>query len=87
VNCYPEKTPMENEKVIYTIGHSTLSYADFVSLLKLYHIELLMDIRRFPGSRKFPVYNKVNLEINLPKDNIQYIHGKELGGRRKVQPN
>ena len=78
---------MENKNVIYTLGHSTLSYADFLSLLNLYHIELLMDIRRFPGSRKFPAYNKENLEINLPKDNIQYIHGRELGGRRTVQPN
>ncbi|ERJ59319.1 DUF488 domain-containing protein [Sphingobacterium paucimobilis] len=78
---------MENKNMIYTIGHSTHIYMDFVNLLKPYGVELVVDIRRFPGSRKFPIYNKQNLEINLPKENIQYIHMKELGGRRKVQSN
>jgi uncharacterized protein (DUF488 family) len=46
----------------------------------------LADIRSFPGSRKFPQFNKENLEVSLPENGIEYVHLKKLGGRRKVNP-
>lgn len=73
-------------KMVWTIGHSTRSIDEFISLLNSYHIELLADIRSLPGSRRFPHFNKESLEVSLPENEIQYVHLRELGGRRKVQP-
>ena len=55
-------------------------------MLHSFGIELVADIRSYPGSRKFPQFNKENLEIALPRNHIQYVHLKELGGRRKTKP-
>ncbi len=77
----------DDSKTIYTIGHSTRSIEEFVELLKANKIEKLIDIRSFPGSRKYPQFNKENLESSIPKHNIQYEHMVTLGGRRKVQEN
>jgi uncharacterized protein (DUF488 family) len=76
----------EENKSIWTIGHSTLPFQKFVEILHSFKIELLADIRSFPGSRKFPHFNKEILEISLPQNNIKYIHLRKLGGRRKVNP-
>jgi uncharacterized protein (DUF488 family) len=59
----------------------------FVGLLHHYSIQLLVDVRSFPGSRKYPQFNKEALELAIPENGIEYIHMKELGGRRKVDPN
>lgn len=67
---------------IYTIGHSTHTQEEFVALLKECGIEVLADIRSFPGSKYVPQFNKENMEIWLPENNIQYLHLSELGGRR-----
>ncbi len=72
---------------IWTIGHSTRNIDEFISILKSFQIEYVIDVRSFPGSRKFPHFNKENLEIILPQHNIQYIHIKKLGGRRTPNPN
>ena len=78
---------MNNEnKIIWTIGHSTRPFDEFVAMLNSFKIELVADIRSYPGSRKFPQYNRETLEISLPQNNIQYIHLRNLGGRRKVNP-
>jgi uncharacterized protein (DUF488 family) len=71
-------------KIIWTIGHSTHPFDEFVEMLKSFNIKLLIDIRNFPGSRRYPQYNKQSLETELPKRGIDYIHLKELGGRRKA---
>ena len=76
----------EPQKIIWTIGHSTRNLDDFIEILKSYQIECLADIRSFPGSRRYPDFNKEALEVSLPENNINYIHLKELGGRRKVKP-
>ena len=68
---------------IYTIGHSTRSWEDFLQALRSYDIDLLVDIRRFPGSKKFPQFNKENLEKELEKHGVRYLHYPELGGFRK----
>ncbi|MGQ9552325.1 MAG: DUF488 domain-containing protein [Candidatus Bathycorpusculaceae bacterium] len=68
---------------IYTLGHSTRSFEEFVEILKTFGVELVVDVRRFPGSRKFPHFSKENLEKELAKVNIRYVHISELGGYRK----
>jgi len=75
------------ERIIYTIGHSTRSIEEFIALLQANEVAVLIDVRNFPGSKRYPHFNKEALESSLPKSNIQYIHMKELGGRRKPEPN
>ena len=74
-------------KTIWTIGHSTHSFKEFLNMLQSAEIALLVDIRSFPGSRKFSQFNKDALAASLPEHELEYIHLKSLGGRRKVRPN
>ncbi len=67
---------------IYTVGHSTRSIEEFISLLTAFGIELLVDVRRFPGSRKYPQFNQAELEGELQRQGLGYVHLPELGGRR-----
>lgn len=71
------------EKIIWTIGHSTHSLDEFIALLNAHNIETVADIRNFPGSKRFPHFNKEALQGALQNNSIHYIHFKELGGRRK----
>jgi uncharacterized protein (DUF488 family) len=57
----------------------------FVEMLQSFHIQLLADVRSFPGSRKNPQYNKENLEASMPANGLNYIHLPSLGGRRPVK--
>lgn len=66
----------------YTIGHSTREIDEFISLLIENDIQLLIDVRRFPGSRRHPQFNKGNLEESLGDVGINYRHMEILGGRR-----
>jgi len=68
---------------IFTLGHSTRSLEEFLEILKSFKIELVIDVRRFPSSKKFPHFNKENLEKELRKEKIEYLHFPELGGYRK----
>ncbi|HET6424778.1 MAG TPA: DUF488 domain-containing protein [Planctomycetaceae bacterium] len=68
---------------LFTIGHSTHSAEQFCALLAEHQIELLADIRRYPGSRKFPHFNRENLGDTLAKAGITYRWFEDLGGRRK----
>lgn len=77
---------MKKVKRIWTIGHSTHSYDEFLEMLFAYKIEVLADVRSYPGSRKFPQFNKESLELTLPQNGIEYHHILKLGGRRKVSP-
>lgn len=70
---------------IWTIGHSTRSLEELVSMLLSVRVECLVDVRSYPGSRKFPHFNKEALEVSIPERGIEYIPlGNLLGGRRKV---
>lgn len=77
---------MTTNKTIWTIGHSTRPINEFILMLESLEIEVLVDIRSLPGSRKYPQFNKENLAISLPLHNIQYLHIEALGGRRKGNP-
>ena len=78
------KEPNDNDEcVIWTIGHSTRTIDEFINLLKSYNIELLADIRSYPGSKRYPHFNKNLLGVSLAGNRIEYIHIPELGGKRK----
>jgi uncharacterized protein (DUF488 family) len=70
---------------LFTIGHSTYSLERFLALLPQHGIETLADIRRFPGSRKFPHFNRDELALALSNHGIQYVWLEALGGRRGKQ--
>jgi uncharacterized protein (DUF488 family) len=69
---------------IYTLGHSTRTLADFLELLARYEIELLVDVRTVPRSRRVPHFNSDVLQESLRARGIEYDHQKQLGGLRKA---
>jgi uncharacterized protein (DUF488 family) len=69
---------------VFTIGHSNRTWSDFISILKDDHVDLLVDVRRYPGSRACPQFNKEQMIVELSKKNVSYIHIEKLGGRRNM---
>lgn len=68
---------------VFTIGHSTHTINEFIELLRQNNIELLVDVRHYPGSRHCPQFGKARLKNSLGKKGINYLHMEELGGRRR----
>ena len=68
--------------VVFTIGHSTRTIAAFLALLRDAEIDCLVDVRRFPGSRRHPQFNAEALSQSLSEAGILYRHLPSLGGRR-----
>src|SRR4051794_770742 len=71
---------------IWTIGHTTRTIDEFTSLLKENEIKLLVDVRAWPGSKRYPHFNKAALAESLSGHEIRYEHFPELGGKRKSNP-
>jgi uncharacterized protein (DUF488 family) len=67
---------------VFTVGHSTRSEEEFVKILKAHGVEVLVDVRTFPGSRRYPQFNRVELSESLTKAGLEYKHEPRLGGRR-----
>ena len=76
----------ESINQIFTIGHSTRPLDSFVSILKSYGINLVVDIRSIPRSWHNPQFNKETLPAALALHGIEYIHMAGLGGLRKSHP-
>jgi len=68
---------------IYTIGHSNRSVDEFLEILKVFKIQVLVDIRRWPKSMKYPHFNYESLRDVLPRYSIEYVWEERLGGYRK----
>jgi len=68
------------------VGHSTKDLEEFIDLLRHHEIELLVDIRTIPASRRMPHFTKAALEGSLALANIDYMHMPALGGLRKPRP-
>jgi Uncharacterized conserved protein len=71
---------------IWTIGHSTRTLEEFLALLAAYRIEAVADVRRFPGSRRWPQFARDALVQSLPAYGIGYQWFPQLGGRRRARP-
>ncbi len=71
---------------IWTFGHSTRQINEFISILLSFEIELLADVRSYPGSKRYPQFNKNELMRSLNDNSIDYKHIALLGGRRNVKP-
>lgn len=68
-----------------TIGHSTLSLEAFLRALKDNGVELLVDVRRFPGSRRHPHFSQAALFASLREAEIEAAWREGLGGRRPAR--
>lgn len=75
-----------NALAIWTIGHSTRTIEEFLDILRHCQIEILVDVRHFPGSRRLPHFNKEAMQDALAAAGIRYEHLIELGGRRSARP-
>jgi len=69
----------------HTVGHSTRSLEELVEALLHHRVDLLVDIRGFPRSRRTPQFNTERLEADLPGLGLGYVHLPELGGRRRTR--
>ncbi|HEV8377560.1 MAG TPA: DUF488 domain-containing protein [Tepidisphaeraceae bacterium] len=71
---------------LYTIGHSTRTFDEFLAILQADKIKMLVDVRTVPRSRRVPQFNTENLSESLPRHHIQYLHLPSLGGLRIARP-
>jgi len=79
-------TPAKVPATIWTIGHSTRPIEDFLGLLSRARIKAVVDVRRFPGSRKCPQYCQKALAATLAEHALDYRWLPALGGRRRALP-
>ena len=73
-------------QTIWTVGHSTRSGEEFTQILLAHGIEVLVDVRTFPGSRRYPQFNRAALTEELGAQKIRYQHEPRLGGRKTPRP-
>jgi uncharacterized protein (DUF488 family) len=71
---------------LYTVGHSTRSAAELIALLAGHGVAELVDVRRYPGSRRHPQFSREALAASLAEAGIGYRHEPDLGGRRAPLP-
>ncbi|MBC7834751.1 MAG: DUF488 domain-containing protein, partial [Phycisphaerales bacterium] len=67
---------------LWTIGHSTHSLEEFIALLAAHRIEAIADVRRYPGSRRWPQFHSSALKTELETRGLEYVWLPQLGGRR-----
>ncbi len=71
-----------NAPAIYTIGHSSITADRFVSLLRLYEVDAVVDVRSHPASKFAPHFGRRSLAPLLRSTNVRYAFmGDQLGGR------
>ena len=76
----------EDKLEIWTVGHSTRPIEELIEALRSFEIKVLADVRSYPGSQRYPQFNKENLKASLAAAAIDYQHFPELGGRRRARP-
>src|SRR5712691_3809022 len=76
----------ESRGTLWTIGHSTRSFGEFLALLAEHRIQFLADVRHFPTSQRVPWTAKRSLAKALSDSGIAYEHLEALGGFRKALP-
>ncbi len=74
------------DRVVHTIGHSTLAIEELLARLRGHGIECLVDVRRWPASRRCPHFARDALSHSLEAEGIAYVWRGDLGGYRKPAP-
>jgi uncharacterized protein (DUF488 family) len=77
---------MRLARKIFTIGHGRRSAEELVECLREAGVKTLVDVRRYPASRRNPQFNQATLVDTLADEGIAYRHAVELGGRRSNVP-
>ena len=77
--------PDTNSVTLYTVGHSNRDFDAFAEILLEYGIEAIADVRSSPGSKRFPQFNRSNLETRLPEMGVRYTWFRDLGGFKRVK--
>ena len=72
--------------MVFTIGHGVRPVEELVEKLAAVSVETLVDVRRFPGSRRNPQFNQGPLRADLQSGGIAYRYAEELGGRLSGEP-
>lgn len=68
---------------LWSLGHSNLALADFLELVRAHGLERVVDVRRYPVSRRHPHFARESLALALARAGVQYVHLEELGGHRE----
>lgn len=77
---------VDQVQTLFTIGHSTSDVVSFVAKLSAHNVDVVVDVRSSPYSRRFPQYSKDSLRASLTASGIKYLFlGTELGARRTEQ--
>jgi uncharacterized protein (DUF488 family) len=87
-NCrLREKSMLKEEPspLVMTIGHSTRTLKEFISLLQAHGATCVVDVRTVPRSRHNPQFNKSSLASSLKKAGFGYVHLPGLGGLRHAR--
>ena len=71
---------------VWTIGHSTRTAEELLAVLAAHEIEAVVDVRRFPGSRRLPQFGSAALDASLRAGGVGYRWIEALGGRRRADP-
>jgi uncharacterized protein (DUF488 family) len=71
---------------VFTIGHGTRPVEELITCLQSAGVATLVDVRRFPGSRRNPQFNQAALAASVAPAGIEYRHLEALGGRRSGEP-
>lgn len=78
-----DPAPCPSTRVIHTLGHSTRSFPEFLSLLEEHAIEWVVDVRRWPHSTRYPHFCRTTLELALSEKGFRYLWKADLGGFRQ----
>ena len=70
---------------VFTIGHSTHTWKDFLELLRAHRVKRVIDVRSIPRSRRNPQFNRETLATKLRAARIGYVHLRKLGGLRHAR--
>lgn len=77
---------MRVAREIFTIGHGRRPAEELVECLGEAEVRTLVDVRRFPASRRNPQFDQAALVETLGEAGIEYRHAVELGGLRSDVP-
>jgi len=86
--AFSETDPAGHDKpklTVLTVGHSTRTIEEFLAILAAHGVQLLVDVRSIPRSRRVPQFNSDALAASLRERGIGYLHLKSLGGLRHAR--
>ena len=68
---------------VWSLGHSNQTLEEFLAHVRAHELQRVVDVRRYPVSRRHPHFSRESLALALPRAGVQYAHLIELGGHRE----